>query len=147
MEIEVKTFDELSNRELYEILRLRSEVFVVEQECIYQDLDNADFEGYHLTVRENGQLKAYLRILPKGVVRDEVSLGRVISAERRKGYGSIAIQEGIKVAKEKYNPDKIIVIAQRYAEKFYEINGFKTCSGDIMEDGIVHVRMELGANA
>ena len=78
MEYKIRTFDELSNKELYSILRLRSEIFVVEQNCVYQDLDNKDLNAYHLMAVENGELIGYLRILNKGVSYKEASIGRVV---------------------------------------------------------------------
>lgn len=141
MEITVKKFQELTVDELYEILRARSEIFVVEQDCVYQDLDDVDQDAYHVCVRENGKLVAYLRVIEKGKRLDEVSLGRVISVERLKGWGSIVMQEGIKVAKEKFHAKKIKIGAQKQAMPFYQKLGFKQISDDYDEDGIPHVYM------
>ena len=85
MEIVIKAFQELSLEELYEILKLRSEVFVVEQNCVYQDVDDVDKEAYHVYLHENGKILSYLRVIDKGKRLEEVSLGRVISRTRRKG--------------------------------------------------------------
>ena len=141
MEIIVKKFEELSLAELYEILRLRSEVFVVEQNCVYQDLDNIDQGAYHVYLKENGEILAYLRVIDKGNRLEEVSLGRVISLKRRCGYGSILMKVGIEIAKEKFGAKKIKIGAQAYAIPFYEQSGFKQISGEYMEDGIPHVYM------
>ena len=99
MEIIIKKFNELSLEELYEILKIRVSVFVVEQNCPYQEIDDKDKQAYHIYIRENNQIKAYLRVLDKGVSFPEVSIGRVLTTERNKGYSNILIKEGIKVLK------------------------------------------------
>jgi ElaA protein len=142
MEIIVKKFEELSLAELYEILRLRSEVFVVEQNCVYQDLDNIDQGAYHVYLKENGEILAYLRVIDKGNRLEEVSLGRVISLKRRCGYGSILMKAGIEIAKEKFGAKKIKIGAQAYARPFYEGVGFRVIKEETyMEDGIPHIYM------
>ena len=143
MEIIIKKFNELSLEELYEILKIRVSVFVVEQNCPYQEIDDKDKQAYHIYIRENNQIKAYLRVLDKGVSFPEVSIGRVLTTERNKGYSNILIKEGIKVAKEKYNADKIKIEAQVYAKKMYEKHGFKQVSNEFLEDGIPHIIMLL----
>lgn len=141
MQTVVKAFQDLSVDELYEILRLRAEVFVVEQNCVYQDLDEVDRDAYHVYLKDKGEIVAYLRVVDKGKRLDEVSVGRVISLKRRCGFGSALMQEGIKVAKEKFGAKKIKVGAQCYAVPFYESVGFRQISGEYMEDGIPHVYM------
>lgn len=142
METVVKKFNELTNSELYEILRLRSQVFVVEQNCVYLDTDGVDLDAYHVYLRENGEIVAYLRVIDKGKRMDEVSLGRVISLYRRRGLGSIVMKEGIKVAKEKFNAKTIKIGAQEYAVPFYEQVGFKVIEGsNYLEDGQPHIYM------
>lgn len=144
MKITVKHFNELTNGELYEILRARAEVFVVEQNCPYQDLDGKDFSAYHVFLSEEGKIKAYVRVLDRGVSFDEVSIGRVITTERKKGYGAAIMKEGIRVAKEKFGADKIRIGAQVQAEGFYEKLGFKSVSGsEFLEDDIPHIEMIL----
>lgn len=141
METVVKKFDELTLCELYEILKLRAEVFVVEQACVYQDLDGVDQEAYHVYLKDGKRIVAYLRVVDKGKRLDEVSVGRVISLERRCGVGSRLMQEGVRVAKEKFNAKRIKVGAQVYAKPFYEKAGFKQISDEYDEDGIPHIYM------
>lgn len=141
MQTVVKKFEELSLDELYEILRLRAEVFVVEQNCAYQDLDGVDKDAYHVYLKEDGKILAYLRVVDKGKRLDEVSVGRVISLKRRCGLGSALMREGIKVSKEKFGAKKVKVGAQCYAVPFYESVGFRKISGEYTEDGIPHVYM------
>ena len=141
MEIIVKQFNQLSVDELYEILKVRAAVFVVEQTCAYQDLDDVDQEAYHVYLQEDGRILAYLRVVDKGKRLDEVSVGRVISLKRREGLGGKLMREGIRVAKEKFGASKIKVGAQVYAIPFYESVGFRVISEEYMEDGIPHVYM------
>ncbi len=141
METIVKKFDELTVQELYEILKIRSAVFVVEQDCVYQDVDDVDKEAYHVYLKDGEEIVAYLRVIEKGKRLDEVSLGRVISLKRRQGIGSKIMQEGIRVAKEKFGAKKIKIGAQLYAKPFYEQAGFRQISDIYLEDGIDHIYM------
>lgn len=141
MQTVVKRFDELTNRELYEILRLRAAVFIVEQNCAYQDLDNIDQVAWHVYVEENGEILGYLRVVGKGDRLDEVSIGRVISLKRRMGIGTKLMEAGKRVAKEKFGAKKIKIGAQQWATPFYESVGFLKISSVYMEDGIPHVYM------
>ena len=141
MEIVVKKFEELTALELYEILRLRAEVFVVEQNCAYQDLDGVDTNAYHVYLKDENEILAYLRVIDKGDRLDEVSLGRVISLKRRKGYGTAVMKAGLAVAQEKFGAKKVKIGAQLYAKPFYEQVGFKQISGEYLEDGIPHIYM------
>ena len=141
MEIIVKKFEELTLNELYELLRVRSDVFVVEQNCVYQDVDNVDQDAYHVYMKENGKIVAYLRVVDKDKRLDEVSLGRVISLKRRCGLGTALMKAGIAVAEEKFHAQKIKIGAQLYAKPFYEQVGFKQISGEYLEDGIPHIYM------
>ncbi len=143
MELVVKRFEELSVGELYDILKIRVEVFVVEQQCIYQELDEKDKQSYHVFYKENGKIQAYLRVIDKGVSFDEVSIGRVISVKRRCGIGSKLLAQGIKVAKERMNATSIRIEAQTYARKLYEKQGFIQVSEEFLEDGIPHIEMLL----
>ena len=143
MEIVIKHFCELTLDELYEILRARAEVFIVEQNCAYQDVDELDKEAYHVYLREEGKIVAYLRVIDKGNRLDEVSLGRVITLKRRCGYGTQVMKAGIEVAREKFGAKKIKIGAQVHAKPFYEQVGFKQISGEYMEDGIPHIYMIL----
>ena len=139
METFVKTFDELSTNELYEILKLRQDVFIIEQQCIYPDIDQKDRNSLHVFVKDHDEMVAYLRILDKGIAFDQVGIGRVISKYRRKGLGTLVLKAG----KEIYHADEIIIEAQTYAKHFYELQGFVQCSEEFLEDGIPHIKMTL----
>jgi ElaA protein len=141
MESVIKKFNELSLDELYEILKLRAEVFVVEQDCVYQDLDGIDQDAWHVYIKENGKIVGYLRVIDKGNRLDEVSIGRVISLKRRCGIGNKLMEIGKRVAKEKYGATKIKIGAQVQAQPFYEQAGFEVVSEQYLEDGIPHVYM------
>ena len=143
MELIVKHFDELTARELYAILALRDKVFVVEQECIYQEADGKDQRAYHVWLEENGELIAYLRVLDAGVSFEEVSIGRVIAVKRRQGYGSRIVAEGIRVAQEKFGAKAIRIEAQTYARGLYEKLGFRQTTDEFLDDGIPHIGMLL----
>lgn len=141
METIVKSFQELTVDELYEIMQARSAVFVVEQNCVYQDLDSVDKAAYHVFLRDESGIVGYLRVVDKGKRLDEVSVGRVISLKRRQGIGSALMRAGLAVAKEKFCADKVMVGAQVYAVPFYESVGFRVISDEYQEDGIPHVYM------
>ena len=143
MEFIIKRFEELTLYELYEILKVRVSVFVVEQECTYQEVDEKDKNAYHVFVKDNEVIKAYLRVLDKGISFDEVSIGRVLTTERGIGLGDKILEKGIEVAREKMNADKIRIEAQCYAKGFYERFGFKQVSDEFLEDGIPHIEMLL----
>ena len=137
----MKKFNELSCDELYAILALRAQVFIVEQNCPYQDLDGIDQEAYHVYAHEEGEIVAYLRVIEKGKRLDEASIGRVISIKRRQGLGTMLLKEGLRVAKEKYGATIVKIGAQTYAKPFYEGVGFRQISNEYEEDGIPHVYM------
>ena len=141
METVVKHFNELTLEELYEILRLRAEVFVVEQNCAYQDLDEVDKDAYHVYIKDEGKMVAYLRVVDKNKRLDEVSVGRVISIKRRIGLGSKLMKLALETAKEKYGATVVKVGAQTYAKPFYEQAGFRQISDEYEEDGIPHIYM------
>ena len=143
MELVVKKFKELTIDELYEILRVRVNVFVVEQKCPYEEIDNKDKSAYHVFLKENGEIVAYLRVIKQGVSFEEALIGRVLTTKRKKGYANIILKEGIKIAKEKFKADKIKIEAQTYAKKLYEKFGFKQISDEFLEDGIPHIKMLL----
>jgi len=143
MELCVKRFDELSTAEMYEIYRLRVAVFVVEQQCPYQEIDAHDKSALHVWLRDENGIQAYLRVLPRGTVFDEVSLGRVLAVHRRRGLGSRIVSEGIRIAKERFGADVIMLEAQTYARGLYEKQGFVCVSDEFIEDGIPHIRMRL----
>ena len=147
MEWEVKTFDRLTADELYDILRLRVDVFVVEQRCPYPELDGADKDSTHLFAREGGAVKAYLRLCPKGDEPGTVRIGRVVTADRGVGLGGELLRRGIEAAFGPMGAEEIYLEAQAYATGFYEREGFVPCSEVFLEDGIPHVQMRLKKNA
>ena len=138
MELSVKRFNELSIDELYKILKLRVDVFVVEQNCPYEEIDGHDQEALHLYLTDEGQIKAYLRIFDE---KDCARIGRVIAEERRKGLGTMIMNEAIRVCKETLHKDRIVLEAQTYAREFYEKLGFKGISEPFDLDGIEHIEM------
>ncbi|MGF7139452.1 GNAT family N-acetyltransferase [Roseimarinus sediminis] len=147
MQVIIKSFSELSNAEIYEILKLRSEIFVVEQQCIYNDLDDLDQEALHLYCSENGDIIAYVRLLKPGTRFPVASIGRVLTKmnHRRKGLSTLLMQKGIAFLQNEWSAATIKISAQKYLRKFYEDLGFKVVSKAYLEDGIPHYEMELGA--
>ena len=143
MELIVKHFNELSAWELFEIYKLRVSVFVVEQSCPYQEVDDADKDSYHVWLRDEDGIEAYARVLRRGATFPEVSIGRVIAVKRRCGLGSKIVAAAIDTAKEKLHADKIMIEAQTYVKKLYENFGFYQTSEEFLEDGIPHVQMQL----
>ena len=136
-----KSFQELTTDELYELLRVRSEVFVVEQDCVYQDMDGDDLKSIHLWLTLEGKIVALARVCPAGTHMQEISIGRVITTERGKGYGKQIMLYAIDAAKEHFGAKHINIEAQEYAKGFYESVGFKQSSDTFMLDGIPHIRM------
>jgi len=140
-----KYFEELSLRELYEIGRLRQEVFVLEQNCPYVDFDGKDLYCYHLMgFDENNRLVAYSRIVPKGVsYEDYISIGRVITSGlvRKSGLGRILMLESISVCEKLFGKSDIKISAQTYLLKFYESLGFVSTGKEYLEDDIPHTEM------
>ncbi|MCK9170113.1 MAG: GNAT family N-acetyltransferase [Treponema sp.] len=143
MELVVKKFNELTLDELYEILKIRVSVFVVEQKCAYQEIDDKDQNAVHIYLKDENGIEAYLRIFDKGVSFEEVSLGRVVAVKRRCGYAGRILEEGIKTAKKEFNAKSIRIEAQTYARKLYEKHGFEQISEEFLEDGIPHIQMRL----
>ena len=143
MELKVKDFGELSTQELYDLLRLRVNVFVVEQNCPYPELDGRDQEALHVWLQDDTGIRAYLRIMDRGVSSEYVTIGRVIAAQRRIGLGSRILAEGIRLARERCGAEQIYLEAQVYAKGLYEKQGFRTISEPFLEDGIPHVKMLL----
>lgn len=141
MQLLVKHFTELSATELYAILRARQDVFVVEQNCPFPEIDGKDLDAYHLWFEENGEILAYARVLDRGVSFETPAVGRVISIRRREGLGSRILSEGIRIAREKYSAEAVMLEAQVYARKLYEKQGFVQVSEEFLEDGIPHIVM------
>jgi ElaA protein len=146
MNWQLKKFEELTTIELYNILHLRSEVFVVEQNCVYQDLDNIDQQSYHLyCTNKESEILAYCRIIPPTIVYVEPSIGRVISNPlfRKTGIGKLLLEKAITETTFLYPNTTIKIGAQLYLKKFYESFGFIQISEIYDEDGIDHIKMLL----
>lgn len=139
----IKTFDELTTGELYMILRARAEVFVVEQSCIYQDLDGIDTDALHIFTENCGNVTSYLRVFMKDRTSRTAQIGRVLTLKRGCGLGLGIMLEGIKAARELLCAKEVYIEAQVYAIGFYEKVGFRTVSEEFLEDGIPHVKMTL----
>lgn len=138
-----KHFKELTGYELYSIMRLRSEVFVVEQHCIFLDADNKDQQCYHLCGWSNQTLVAYARLVPANISYDEPSIGRVVTSPeyRRSGAGRMLMQKAIEESLLIFDKKNIKIGAQLYLKQFYESLGFRQCSKIYLEDGIEHIEM------
>ena len=143
MQVSIKTFDELSIHELYQILRLRSEVFVVEQDCVYQDVDNKDQKALHVIGLKGDEVVAYTRIFKPGDYFDNVSIGRVVVRQDQRKYGlGKQIMLATMAAIDQRFPNKPIEIsAQSYLLRFYTELGFSAFGEEYLEDGIPHRRM------
>ena len=135
----LKSFSQLSADELFAIYKLRVAVFVVEQKCAYQEVDEVDKASYHLWYEDEDGIEAYLRIIPAGVTRKEVSLGRVIAVKRRCGLGTKIVSDAISFAKKELKAKEIVIEAQTYVKSLYEQLGFRVESEEFFEDGIPHV--------
>lgn len=144
LHINICAFDELTPKQLYDILYLRNRVFVVEQQAIYNDTDYADLQSRHLFLYEDETLVSYIRLIPSGIKYEESSIGRVVTHPdyRFKGYSRILMIEGMKLEKQLY-PESIgiRISAQSYLQKFYGSLGFVVCSEEYLEDGLPHVEM------
>lgn len=143
MQLIVKHFSELSVDELFAIYKLRVAVFVVEQKCPYQEIDEADRSAYHIWLQDEDGIAAYARALPPGVTFAEASIGRVIAVKRRCGMGSRIVAAAVETAREKFSAGKITIEAQVYARSLYEKAGFRQISDEFLEDGIPHIQMQL----
>ena len=141
MKLICKHFNDLTAKELYEILRLRVDVFVVEQKCPYPEVDGKDLDAWHLWFEDEDGIAGYLRLLAPGVSFKEASIGRVIAKKRRCGIGSKLMQAGIEKMKEIYEDIDIRIEAQVYAREFYEKAGFVKVSEEFLDDGIPHIEM------
>lgn len=141
--IQVKTFEELTKQELYSLLQLRSEVFVVEQDCVYQDIDGKDQKALHVLGFKEDKLVAYTRIFKPGDYFKEPSIGRVVVVknERAYKYGYDIVKASIKAITENYKASLIKISAQVYLKKFYTNLGFKAIGEPYLEDDIPHIAM------
>lgn len=143
LSIIVKPFKELTINELYGLLKLRSEVFVVEQDCIYQDIDEKDKKAIHVLGLINEEIVAYSRIFKPGDYFEEVAIGRVVVDKKYRGFGyaNDIMNFSIQKTEELFNQPKIKVSAQTYLKKFYNNLGFNQVGEEYLEDGIPHIAM------
>ena len=144
MEILVKSFEELKNRELYELLELRAEVFVLEQDCAYQDLDGKDYTALHILAKKDSNLIGYARVFKPGDYFEYASMGRIVV---RKGYRAGGLGREIVIAAEEaikncFHATQIKLSAQTYLKKFYTDMGYKPIGEEYLEDGIPHIAMK-----
>ncbi|MBD5538220.1 MAG: GNAT family N-acetyltransferase [Lachnospiraceae bacterium] len=141
MNLIAKHFNELTTTELYEILKARSEIFIMEQNILYQDMDDVDYESLHCFFVEDNKVVAYLRAFYNE--DNVVKLGRVLTLKHGNGIGKDLLEQSLIAIKEKMKCKKICMDAQKYAVGFYEKFGFKVTSEDFLEEGVVHNTMEL----
>ncbi|WP_274474973.1 GNAT family N-acetyltransferase [Mangrovimonas aestuarii] len=143
LDIHIKPFNELNTSELYDLLQLRSEVFVVEQDCVYQDVDGKDQKALHILGYKNRNLVSYTRIFSSGDYFEQASIGRVVVKERERkyGYGYEIMKASIKAVENYFNTTQITISAQCYLKTFYNNLGFKEVGESYLEDGIPHIRM------
>lgn len=143
MQIYVKKFSGLSRSELYEILRLRSEVFVVEQNCVYQDIDKKDQQALHVLGYQEEELIAYARCFAPGMYFEEAAIGRILvkSNRRGSGWGHKIVSASIRTIMDTFKTRSIRISAQEYLRDFYESHGFKATGEGYLEDGIPHITM------
>ena len=137
-----KKFCELSAAEVYEILKSRAEIFLLEQAIVCQDLDDVDYDSLHCFFWDSKRVAAYLRAFESFETPDSVTVGRVLTLNHRSGMGSELMKRSVEEIKKNFACDKISVHAQKQAVGFYEKMGFHTVSGEFLEEGIVHVTME-----
>ena len=144
MEFVQKTFDELTNRELYEILRAREAVFVVEQNCPYYDIDGLDYPSQHMFYKEeDGSVQACLRIFEKVDEPGTMQIGRLVTVARGVGLGGKILHQAVQWIRENCDASGIYLEAQQYAIGYYAKEGFQVVSDPFLEDGIPHVQMRL----
>jgi len=143
LQIIVKNFDQLSAYELYDILQLRSEVFVVEQDCVYQDLDGKDDKALHVLGLKNNKIVAYTRIFKALDYLEQASIGRVVvrNNERKHKYGVAIMKASIEAIEEQFNETTIALSAQTYLIRFYNSLGFNEVGEEYLEDNIPHILM------
>ena len=143
LKVIVKSFSELTTNELYEILKVRSEVFIVEQNCVYQDIDDKDSKALHIIGYKNEKIIAYTRIFKPGDYFELASLGRVLvlKKERIHGYGHVILREALIAIQNNFKENSIKISAQTYLKKFYETHGFQQVGDEYLEDDIPHIAM------
>lgn len=140
---QLKKFEQLELEELYQILKNRVDIFVVEQDCAYPEIDGIDPKCYHLFKKDQAEIVAYARLVPKGVLYDQPAIGRIIvnRTYRKHGYGRELIDQAIKVITEDWAESEIKLQGQTYLREFYQSFGFQEISETYLEDGIPHVDM------
>ena len=143
LDISIKTFKQLSLEELYYLLQLRSQVFVVEQDCVYQDVDGKDQKAIHIIGKKGDKIVGYTRVFKPGDYFKEASIGRVVVSEneRHLKYGNELMKASIKTIETSFHVNIIKLSAQKYLENFYSNLGFKTIGDPYLEDGIPHISM------
>jgi len=143
LEFKIKTYQQLTKEELYEILRLRAEVFIVEQNCVYQDIDNKDQKAIHVLGYKNNKIIAYTRIFKSGDYFKNASIGRVlvVESERNNQYGFTLMETSITLINKHFNEFIIEISAQEHLEKFYNTLEFTKFGNSYLEDGIPHIKM------
>lgn len=141
MKFIAKRFDELTTKELYEILKSRAEIFVVEQNINYNDMDNVDYKSVHCFLEDNGDILAYLRAFLKE--ENVIKVGRVLTINHGNGLGRKLLENSIIEISNIFNCKKLCIDAQKHAVGFYEKFGFKAVSDEFLEEGIIHISMEL----
>ena len=143
LDITIKTYNQLSLDDLYYILQLRSEVFVVEQDCVYQDVDGKDQKALHVIGKKDNTIIAYTRIFKAGDYFKEASIGRVVVSkkERHQQYGELLMKASIQATEDNFGTIEIKLSAQKYLENFYNNLGFTTIGEPYLEDGIPHIAM------
>lgn len=139
----IKTFENLTTEDLYDIMKIRQEVFVVEQECAYADADGKDLEALHFWADAGGEIVAYCRIFPPGVQYTEASIGRVLTklTHRRTAIGRRLMYLALQIVEAKFRSTSVTISAQDYLLKFYGEFGFQTTEKSYLEDGIPHTEM------
>jgi len=144
LEWKIKRFEALSVKELYNLLQLRAEVFIVEQNCVYQDIDGKDEKALHLLGEDKGEIVAYARLFKPHDYFEQASIGRVVVKETSRAHklGHILMREAIQEIKTHFDQTKITISAQLYLKKFYESHGFIQTSEMYLEDDIPHIEMK-----
>lgn len=138
-----KNFSELTTTELYEILRARSQIFILEQNMHCQDMDGVDYSARHFFLEQDGSVMAYLRAFYTDDSQTTVRMGRVLSATHGIGLGADIMRKAIDDIRQNMKCEKIYLDSQKHAIGFYEKLGFKTVSGEFLEEGVIHVAMQL----
>ncbi|MCI4126772.1 GNAT family N-acetyltransferase [Bacillus haynesii] len=143
MEWKLKSYEELSKEELYRIIKLRIDVFIVEQNCPYHELDHLDEQAHHLFLSKEGEIAAYCRLFPSGTAYPAASIGRVIvrKEDRGKGYAQTLLDKALRFLEGEWGETKVKISAQNHLRSFYGSFGFNAISDVYMEDGIPHVEM------